>query len=419
MFVACALAVLLVAPAAGPAASATVDSDDAVAEPRGRAAARKQARVDAAVGHFTARRYAEAARAYEELFAQYGEPALLLAAARSREAAQQHAHTVAYLSQLVASGRLTAADTQVVHGELQAAQREVTPVTVRVELPANLAAASPLLIAQYVSRHASEQRPPLEFPLPPGAGAARSSILQLDPGAWRLHIDDPALAHTDVLIEVKRQPGGPVRIDLRPPAYDGLPRPQLQRLVGVLGGIGGAALGAGVGLTIHGELARVQPTLARPAGDCVDDLSCRSALAAGLTGRSAGASLIGAGAGALIGGLSGLVRDPRQRRALWLAELAVGAAGVLGGSIAVVLAARGFDAHNTDQDRAWGDPSTMHTLARRADQHSLAAAGLGLGGGLAFAAAASLLRTRIYKQRRRMRSRLGVGVGGVTWFGQF
>ncbi len=424
MSVACALAFMLVAPATGaaaPATSTTINSDPAMLPaPRGRAAARKQARVREASGHFTARRYPAAAAAYEALFAEFDEPAFLLAAARSRQAAGQHAHTVAYLSQLVASGQLTAADTQVAYGELQAAQRQVTPVTVRVELPAGLGAASPLLTAQFMAHEEHERRPPLEFPLPPGAGAVRVVMLQLDPGEWRLQVDDPGLANIDVLIQVKRQPGEPVRLDLRPPPGSlGLPRRQQLRLVGVLGALGGAGIVTGVGLTVLDEFANVRPTLARPASECVDKLACRHAIADAFTGRSTGASFIGAGAGLLVGGLSGLVRDPRSRRTLWIAELAVGGAGVVGGSFALALAARGFDEHNVVEDRPWGDPAYVQAIDRRGDQHTIAAAGLGLGSGLAFAAAVGLIRTRIHVQRQRLQSRIGVGVGGVTWSGRF
>jgi hypothetical protein len=437
MPVASALALLLVAPAAGtgapeagtagvaPTVAPTVAGDpadepapagtDAIspAFPDGPARGGAGERARVAAEHHAARRYAEAALEYEALFAELSEPGHLLQAARARAAAGHHAHAVAYLSRLLASGKLTAADTQVAYGELQAAQRGVTPVTVRVELASDQRDASPWLTAQFVPHFASEQRPPLEFPLPPGAGPVRVVMLQLDPGVWRLQVDDPALAPVDVQVEVLAQPGDPVLLDLRPPPEDtGLPPPQRRRLIGVLGGLGGAVLGVGVGLTVRGELAQFRPALSRPG--CDDLLTCRRSVASAASGRSTGAALIGAGAGMLVGGLTGMISDPRQRRLAWILELALGGAGVVGGSFAVALAARGFDRENVTQGRPWGDPTYVGTIDRRADQHTIAAAGLGLGSGLAFSAAAGLLRTRVHYHRQRVRPALGVRPGGLA-----
>lgn len=439
MALACALAALLVAPAAGSDAGSDPGSDAGsgfiYSEPEETAAdtradapgsGSRAERVRLASLEHAARRYAEAARAYEALHEEFSDTALLLAAARSRQAAGHNAHAAMYLSQLVASGQLTAADTQVAYGELQAAQRAVTPVTVRVHLPAELATASPRLTAHYVSRYPSEQRPPLGFSLPPGSVPVRVVILQLDPGPWRLQIDDPALAAVDVLVDVLRQPGAVVELDLRRHDAPGLPRTQRHRLAAALGGIGGAVAGVGVGLTVRGELGQVQPALARPLAACPDRLVCREDLAAAMTGRSVGAGLLGAGAGTMLGGLTALVRDDRQRRGLWIFELALGAAGAIGGGFAVALAARGFDRENVAGDRPWGDPEYTDTIRRRGNRHTIAAAGLGLGSGLAFGAATGLIYTRAYHRRhpeaidRRVRPGLGLGAGlGLTLSGRF
>ena len=428
MALACALAALLVAPAAGPDVvhSEPEATDTMTAAPEPVADARAERARQAALAH-AARRYAEAAGAYEALYKEFHDTALLLAAARSRQAAHHNAHAALYLSQLVVSGQLTAAETQVAYGELQAAQRAVTPVTVRVHLPVELAAASPRLTAHYVTRYAAQQRPPLEFPLPPGSVPVRVVILQLDPGPWRLQIDDPALAAVDVLVDVLVQPGAAVELDLRRHAAPGLPRTQRHRLAAALGGLGGALVGVGVGLTIRGELGQVQPTLARPAASCPERLACREDVAAAVTGRSIGAGLLGAGAGAMLGGLTALVRDDHRRRILWIFELALGAAGAVGGGFAVALAARGFDRENVAGDHPWGDPEYADTIQRRSHQHTLAAAGLGLGSGLAFGAATGLIHTRTHHRRhpaaidRRVRPGLGIGAAGLglTLSGRF
>lgn len=419
---ACALAALLVAPAADPAAPAS-DGTVAVVEaaPDG-----KTARVHQATLAHAARRYAEAAREYEALYSEFHDTALLLAAARSRLAARHNAHAVAYLSQLVASGQLTAADTQVAYGELQAAQREVTPVTVRVQLPSALAADSPRLTAHYVSRFAAEQRPPIESSLPPGAGPVRVVILQLDPGPWRLRIAEGTLAPVDVLVDVLVQPGPAVELDLRPEETPrGLPRTRRHRLAAGVGGLGGAVVGAGVGLTVHAEVARVQPALARTS--CPDRQACREAVAGAVTERSLGAGLVGAGAGMMIGGSTALLRDARQRRISWIVELALGGAGVVGGGLAVAFTARDFDRENVHGARHWGDPAYADAIQRRSQRHTIAAGGLGLAGGLAFGAATGLAYTRAYNRRhpdgfgRRVRPGLGLGAAGlgVTLSGRF
>lgn len=363
-------------------------------------------------------RFAEAAAIYEALYDGRHAPELLLAAARTRAAAGQYAHVLAYLSQLVASGQLTAADTQVVYSELQAAQGAVTPVTVRAQMPARAGEAPLRLRAEFLAQSPGEQRPPLEFLLPPGAGATRAATVQLDPGPWRVRVDEPGLARVDLLIEVGTVPGEPLQLDLRLPA-DGLPQPQRRRLVGALVGLGGVTLGAGVGVTVGWELTRVRPTL----GSSCDELSgCNTTLAAAVTGRSVGGALIGAGSGVLLAGLTGLFDDPRRRRRAWIFELVLGVAGVAGGSFATALAARGFD-REIAADARWGDANHMRALELRASQHTFAAAGLGLGSGLVFGAAAGLVRTRIYHQRQRnslaLAPTMGRGGLGLVVAGRF
>ncbi|MBA3548056.1 MAG: hypothetical protein H0T76_16365 [Nannocystis sp.] len=413
MLFACALGLLLATPPAGPA---VVESDVLIGG--------KEARARRAAGEFAARRYPQAAREYEALFAEFDEPGFLLAAGRSRLAAGHRAHAVAYLSRLLASGLLTAADTQVAYGELEAAQKAVTPVTLRLKLPDvpstdRDASSSPpynnynykkMISAEFVAPFGSDPRPALEFPLPSGPGPERVLVLQLDPGAWRLRVDDPALASVELMIDVLAQPGDEIPLDLRPHGPGpSLSRPRLLRLVGVLGGLGGATLGAGIGVTIAGDL-RVQRSLARSSG-CLEQKDCREELADAGGLRGLGAGLLGAGAGMTIAGLTGLTRDPERRRRLWLIELAVGGAGIIGGSVAVTLAARGFNESNQPSGPE-GDPEAQARIERRAAQHTLASAGLGLGGGLAFAAAVALLRTRI-DQQRQLQPSLGLSPGGL------
>ena len=210
--------------------------------------------------------------------------------------------------------------------------------------------------------------------MPRGTGPTRAAIVQLDPGPWRVRVDEPGLAHIDVLVEVSERPGPALQLDLRPPA-DGLPQPQRRRLVGALVGLGGVTLAGGAGVTLGYEFTRLRPTL---AGDCDDERFCNATLAAATTGRSVGTALTGAGVGVLLGGLTGLLKDPTRRRRAWIFELVLGGAGIAGGSFAVALAARGFEAESASP-AAWGDPEHMRTLNLRAGQHSLAAAGLAVG----------------------------------------
>ena len=342
-------------------------------------------RLRAAAELRAAGRFAEAAAIYEALYDGRHAPELLLAAARTRGAAGQYAHVLVYLSHLVASGQLTAADTQVVYGELQAAQGAVTPVTVRAQMPARAGEALLRLRAEFLAQSPGEQRPPLEFLVPAGVGATRAATVQLD---------------------------------LRLPA-DGLPQPQRRRLVGALVGLGGVTLAAGAGVTAAWELTRVRPAL----GSSCDELSgCDATLAAAVTGRGVGGALIGAGSGVLLAGLTGLFDDPRRRRGAWIFELVLGGAGVAGGSFATALAARGFE-REVAADAPWGDANHMRALELRARQHTFAAAGLGLGSGLVFGAAAGLVRSRIYQQRQRnslaLAPTIGRGGFGLTLAGRF
>jgi len=394
VLLACALGLLLAASPAGAAApdvtQEVTDTRPAVADVATPVPGDREARARAAAGAFAARDYPAAARAYEALFAEFDEPGFLLAAGRSRLAAGHRAHAIAYLSRLLASGLLTASDTQVAYGELEAAQKGVTPVTLRVQLPADLDHV-PRFTAEHVRPDAGDPRPPLEFPLPAGLSPTRVLLLQLDPGTWRLEIDDPALASMELLVEVLGQPGDPLQLDLRPHGRGpGWPR---LRLVGVLTGAGAATLAAGIGVTIVGDRS-VQRTVARASGACLERSDCRDTLADTTTLRSLGAGIIGAGGGAALVGLTGLTREPRLRRRLWAAELAVGGAGMVGSAVAVALAARGFNDAAVASGRPAGDPEVQALVERRLAQHTLAAAGLGLGSGLAVAAAVALLWAR-------------------------
>lgn len=397
MLLACALGLLLATSPAG--ASAPGEGEPTPAS----ASASKAARARQAAALYAARDYARAAREYEALAAETGEPGFQLAAGRSRLAAGHRAHAVAYLGRVLASGLLTATDTQVAHGELEAAQRGVTPVTLRVQLPPDLDHL-PALAATHLSPSPTEARPTLEFPLPTGAGPERVLLLQLDPGTWRLQVDDPALAAVQVVLEVRAQPGDALQLDLRPRGPGrGAARPL--RLVAALGGLGAVMLAAGVGVTVVGD-RRTRRSLTDTPAACLVLPGCRQDLADAVGVRGLGAGLLGAGAGLVVGGLTGLVGEARLRRRLWLAELAVGGVGALGAGVAVGLTARGFS-------RA--DAPGGEGVERRGAEHTVAAAGLGLGSGLVVAAALALLRTRI-EPRRGLRAvgldGLGLGLAG-------
>jgi hypothetical protein len=377
-------------------------------DPRARRAA-----DDLAAGHADA-----AARAFEALHAEVREPAYLLQAARARLAAGHRAHAIAYLSGLLAGKRLAAADVQVAYALLQQAQQAVTPVTVRVHLPPPLVGARELRLVAEVDLAAEAPRPSLAFPLPGGAEPVRMVMLQLDRGVWRLRVEHPGAAPASARVVVEARPGPAVQLDLRPRGadVDDLPRQQRRRMAGVVTGLGVGLAATGMGLAAAGQVLRVEPVLSRSLGACTPDDGCRKALADAVTFRNFGGTLLGAGVGAAIGGLTGLIRDPRRRRAAWAVELAIGGAGVIAGSFATSLSARGFDRANTGP---WGDQTYVDTIDRRAWQHALASAGLGLGAGLAASAAIGMVRTRIYHARRRVRpdlalspAMLGLGVSG-------
>lgn len=235
-----------------------------------------------------------------------------------------------------------------------------------------------------------------------------AATLVLDPGAWTVAISRPGFQELRVEVSCAEGQVTTIAADLLPvdsgppqdpPAERGAGRGG-RRAWAIAGGtIGGAAVvgGAAIYAASFRPLAGVfQGMSCGP--DASTDL-CRRPIA-GLVERTAGgAAMLGAGAGVLVGGLSGLVREESARHKLWTAEAIAG--GVLTGG-AVALLAYGstyFSTANTD------DPWPRAAVARGGEFYVAGAGLLGAGLGLAATAASGLIVELVQRRSARRAAR--------------
>lgn len=345
-------------PAAGPSA------------PQG--AEERRGRAQAAFEHG---RFAEAALEYEALWREGQGASDLFNAAASRFALRHYTHAVAHLEALLALPSLTAAQRGEAANLAKIARSKTRAVPLELRTPRPLDAPLALTL-EAVSAFASDIRPNVSVTIRPG----QQTVLSLDPGAWRLHVEDPRFEPLtlEVRVDAAAAPA-PQVLDLRPRQdTHGLRRFALGWSVA-----GGAGLVLGAGLLGGGQRQwssrHDAPIEGCQAGAPNYPLpACRDALAGAANLRAAGAGLFGVGAGALAGGLIALAPDPRGRRLGWTVTASVGALATIGGAIALGLGARSFADHN---DRSEWTPDERQAVARAAATHTVGATFVGLGAG--------------------------------------
>jgi hypothetical protein len=261
----------------------------------------------------------------------------------------------------------------------------------------------------------------------PTARFRRGATLRLDPGAWHISVADPRFTAESTRVQLPADPARTISWALRP-LQD--PR-RARRFAGAVAGAGVAVAVVGVGLLATGQ-SRWSRTLDLRVESCGEVYAlghCHTRLATAGNLRIAGGALLGVGLGGVIAGLTTLANNPKRRRQAWIAELALGAASMVGGAVLTDRGRATFHAvHPTiqDQQMAWTDPRYLDSSRRGAGLAQLGAAWAGLGGGLALGALAGLLADRAGRFHVRDRSSaltargdLSPGRAGLSLSGRF
>lgn len=397
-------ALLLLAPSgpAGPASPAAGTSAPAGASER-----RSRAREA-----FERGRFAEAALEFEELWREGHIASDLFNAAASRFALRHHTHAVAHLDALLELPGLTPAQRDEATALARTARAETRPVT--LELRTQRPLDGPLSVTlTFVSTFASDVRPDLTIAVVPG----ERPVLSLDPGAWRLRVDDPRFEAEVQEVRVEASAPAALALDLRP-RQDAR---ALRRFALGWGGAGTALVVAGAGLLgvgqgrwssrLNGPVEGCQP------GDPVYAIeACRSGVAAAGTLRTAGAGVLGAGTGALLGGLIARVAEPRKRRLAWIVTASLGGLASVGGGVALGLGARSFVGQ--DDLSAW-TADDRRAVDRAGTTHTIGAVFLGLGTGTLASALTGLALDRSGRFLVSASPQLRIGGATLLFEGRF
>ncbi|HEY8377146.1 MAG TPA: hypothetical protein VIK91_11685, partial [Nannocystis sp.] len=282
--------------------------------------------------------------------------------------------------------------------QLQVARREVT--SVRASVRAAGVPGEVRLSAQRVSELASDLRPPLPIALTRTASGDLGGAIELDPGKWKLRAEAPGAEPSEVEIEVVMGEPASAELTLTPVAQEtGSNEPVRtdrkidEGKVAVASlAAGGGLLGVGVVVTAVGQAVKFGPALRTDPMNCgvrADLVACSEALDRGLELRSAGAALLGIGAGVAAGGAVWLVKQPKVRRRGFIVEAAVGGAALLGGIVGMGVGASRVNqlnaAYTTSIDAMWGE--IQDGVKGPAAGYTASAAIFGLGAGLVTSAA--------------------------------
>lgn len=376
---------------------------------------------------FESGRYVEAALEFEDLHAAYpDDPAILFNASASRDAAGHYGHAVAYVRGYLARTDIGPDDRKQGEEQLDHTLGKVTAVTVTVRLPLEGPRAV-TLVARHVTRSPSDLRPDLRFPM---TASPQVRTLELDPDAWVVRVEGPGYRPTERQVTVGSTP---MAVTLEPalipmvrvvPRADGAVPPAV--VWGATRGLligGGVVAATGLGVLVGG-VAMVQGVKV-----CTDPLvfSCRKKFSEAFVVRNVGASLFGAGAGVIAGGLVWRLEQPRRRTIAWGSLAAIGGVGLLVGEILVVRGMAPFSRDNTDPMGSlagWPDHWSEH---RRSALPALAATLRGLGVGFVASAVTGLIVQRTYRVRPgrgsartvRVDPSVGPGQTGVMLSGRF
>ncbi|WP_434422238.1 hypothetical protein [Nannocystis pusilla] len=398
-----ALSAASAAPAAGPSAAAapTANAPGGGDERRGRARAA-----------FDHSRFAEAALEFEALWHEGHGPSDLFNAAASRFALRHHTHVVAHLEALLALPGLTAAQREEATALLRTARAETQQVPLELRTQRPLDAPISVTLA-FVSSFASDVRPELAIAVRPG----ERKVLSLDPGVWKIRVDDPRFEPVQHEVRVEASKTVPPVLDLRQ-RQDAR---ALRRFTLGWGSAGAAAVVVGASLLGVGQ-GRWSSRLDRPVEGCQagDPLfaieTCRRELGAAGTLRSSGAAVLGVGVGALVGGLVARVKEPRKRQVGWIVAASVGGLASIGGAVALGLGAQAFDRQNDTDPWTADERRAVNGAGAR---HTVGAAFLGLGLGSLASAATGLALDRTGRFLVSAGPQVRVGGGAFVIEGRF
>lgn len=403
--------------------AAEVQAAQASAPAAARPSGSKDERIAQAFANYEKQRFDAAALEFEGLWQEFREPRFLFNAAVSRVGARHHAHAVAYLSEYVGTAGVTDADRAEAEAQRTASLRETVSTRVLIDGPAEPGEIE--FAVEHVQKLAADIRPPLVFAATQTAGATRSRVVDLDPGEWKVRIELAGYQPIEQVVRVTAGAQPEVRVALvRAPqqggARAGLPERVRTRYVLGASVTGGLVLAGGVGVLVVGQV-RYGQSFATPVGECAQDqLDCRTALASSGALRSVGAGLLGAGVGAAVAGVSGLVRASDRRRTAWIAESALGGAAALGGAVWAGLSVVRMSAANSRADLSWSDSANQAAVDRFATGYTAGAAVLGFGAGMLAGGVGGLVLERAYRKAPGPVAgrRLEVG-GGVSpaWSG--
>jgi hypothetical protein len=383
----------------------------------------KEERAAKAAANYAQNRSVEAALGFEGLWKDYPTDVdYLFNAAASRYAAGHNAHAVAYTREYLAQPKLAAEDRKEAEAQLREALPHVSPVSVTVTAAAG-GADELTVVALHLARESGDLRPELLFP----AKAGGVMELQLDPGIWTIRVQGPGYIASEQRVEVSKGVKGAValRLEIAPvesttgplvPPPREVP-PKLVRGLELGFGITGG-LAAVTGITVLavgaikvGKTATCSTTLQ----NCVQDFRD------GIRVRDVGAMAFGGGVGLLAGGLTWLAKDPRKRRAAWIAEMAVGSAGLVVGAILTTVSVGNLNTANStgkiENLENWNEHFATH---RHSTGHAMGNLLFGMGAGLITSAATGLaLQKKHLGKNLRVDAMAGRGQAGLMLSGRF
>lgn len=376
----------------------------------------KEERVAKAAGNYAKNRPVEAALGFEGLWKDFpAEVDFLFNAAASRMAAGHFAHAVAYTREYLAAKSVRAEDRAEAEAQLREALTHTTAAVVTVVVEAGENAGPITLVAEYVPRESADLRPDLLFSATPGA----KTVVQVDPGVWTLRASGSGYVTAEQRLEVGKGPApattlrltrapvvaGPGPDVVGPTPAPGVP-PETRRGLKLGFGIGGGVVAAtGVALVITGAVGAGKGCTEEADDPCADKLATR------LTIRDAGVMGLGAGLGLAAGGLTWLADDAVMRKKIWIAEAAVGGAGLIVGLVLMPVTAKKFNEANVvgmenEQPRSQVPHALVTTLA-------------GFGIGALVSSVTGLIVQHRHLGNVRMNASLGRGQAGLMLSGRF
>lgn len=382
----------------------------------------KEERAAKAAANYAQNRSVEAALGFEGLWKDYPTDVdYLFNAAASRYAAGHNAHVVAYTQEYLALPKLAAEDRKEAEAQLREALPQVSPVAVTVSAAAGGSHAI-TVVAQHMARESGDLRPELLFP----AQVGETLELQLDPGVWTVRALGPGYVTAEQRVEVIK--GGKaatsLRLEIAPVASAGEPvvlppargvPPKLIRGLelgfGVAGGLA-AVTGIAVLAVGAGKVGKTEQCPDKSSDRCVQNLRD------GIRMRDYGAMALGGGVGLMTGGLTWLAKDPRKRRAAWIAEMAVGGAGLVAGAILTTLSAGKFNAANsTENIGTWKEHYDAH---RHSVGHAMGGFLFGMGAGLLTSAVTGFaVQNKYLGKNLSVDAMAGRGQAGLMLSGRF